>query len=422
LKNLKDKLALLKKTSKKPGNVNIEATTSSLPDQTDVRLCTVLEGRLEPTGQGDILLIRRCYPLGQKYGRTTLSDSLSMPVRLLAKIYQGLEHFDMENTLFFDTETTGLAGGSGTYAFLVGIGFYESGEFVTEQLLMRDHSDEPALLAHFSRRLQNKTSLVSFNGRTFDSQLLATRYGMHRLSEPFGQRSHLDLLHLSRRLWGLSALPDCRLETLENCVLGAPRHQDVPGWMIPSLFFDFLRDRNPVPLKGVVEHNRRDLLAMVALCSHLNNLLRDEPSTEDPHVHLGLARLWAALGLVERSDNLFRRALKDGRLSKVARQKGLIYWAREFKQRRLLDQSALLWRRALTHDPGNLEATVELAKWLEHGRKDYRSALLLVEGGLRVRTITSVRRRELEHRAKRLRDRLDRRARRQAEGFLLEEC
>jgi uncharacterized protein len=328
-----------------------------------------------------------------------------MPIEPFSKLYEGLEGFEMERTLFFDTETTGLAGGSGTYAFLVGLGYYCGQEFITEQLLMRDHGDEPALLDYLSRTLRDKTSLVSFNGRSFDAQLLATRYGMHRLTEPFGDCAHLDLLHICRRLWGLSRMPDCRLETLEARVLGAPRHQDVPGWLIPSLFFDFLRDRDPAPLKGVLEHNRRDLLAMVALCSHLKHVFAAE-DVEDPYLALGLARLWAALDQPVRGDHFFEKALKNRNLGEEAREKGFIYWSRELKRRGLLSKAAMLWRRTLIHYPNNMEATVELAKWLEHKQRDYRSALILVEGGLRDRTLTTRRRTELEHRASRLRRRL----------------
>ena len=402
MKHLAGKLALLQRNGDKS---SLAKRRRSLSSEWNERLIATLEGRLESTQRGELFVCRRRYPLSQKYGHSDLGTSLHMPVAPLAKLYQGLDAFQMEHSLFFDTETTGLAGGSGTYAFLVGIGFFEKGEFVTEQLLMRDHADEPALLEYFSRRLTNKTSLVSFNGRTFDAQLMTTRYGMHRLPEPFQGRSHFDLLHLCRRLWGLGNLPDCRLETLESHVLGAPRHQDVPGWLIPSLFFDFLRDKNPVPLKGVMEHNRRDLLAMVALCSHLTPMLTND-SVQDPHLALGLARLWAALGEPEKSETHFEQALKDPSLARQAREKGLIYWARDLKSRRLTERAALLWRRVLIHFPGNLEATVELAKWLEHQRRDYRSALILVEGGLRNSTLSTVRRRELEHRALRLRNRL----------------
>ncbi len=408
MNNLQAKLALLKKVSGGPGGAPQGSTTlkTGSRDQTDVRLRETLNGDFEETPRGRIFVVRNRYSLSEPYGHTVLSESLGFPAHILSSLYQGLEDFEMERSLFFDTETTGLAGGSGTYAFLVGLGYYQGEEFVTEQLLMRDHSDEPALLWYFAQRLRDKTSLVSFNGRTFDAQLLSTRYLMHRLQEPFEDRSHLDLLHISRRIWNFSRLPDCRLETLETRVVGAPRHDDVPGWMIPDLFFDFLRSRNPGPLKGVIEHNRRDLLAMVALCSKLNHLLNCQEPPGDPHLCLGLARVWAHLEDWSRSDSFFRYAVTHRHLNEQAKEKGMIYWSRELKKRRESEKAALLWRRILTHYPGNLEATVELAKWLEHKRRDYRSALILVEGGLRDRTLTSVRRRELEHRASRLRRRV----------------
>lgn len=406
MKNLGAKLALLKKTS--AADKGREAKPKPNPSsQTDVRLQEALQGEFESTPRGQVLVVRQRFPLSQRYGRTVLQASLGLPVHLLQRLYHGLEGFDMKRTLFFDTETTGLAGGSGTYAFLVGLGYFEREELVTEQLLMRDYGDEPALLSYLSSRLAQTDTLVSFNGRSFDAQLLTTRFQMHRQAEPFQQRGHLDLLHISRRLWRWSRLPDCRLETLEARVLGAPRHQDIPGWMIPDLFFDFLKDKNPAPLRGVIEHNRRDILAMVALCGYLGDVLLSQEHPDDPHLCLGLARLWAALEEESLSDGFFRRALTDRRLNEEARERGQILWARELKRRKELEKAALLWRRTLSHYPGNLEATVELAKWLEHGHRDFHSALSLVEGGLRDRTITSGIRRQLEHRAIRLRKRLE---------------
>lgn len=274
---------------------------------------------------------------------------------------------------------------------------------------MRDHGDESALLSYLADRLKGRSGLISFNGKTFDSGLLATRYAMHRRPDPMAGLPHFDLLHICRRLWGQSRLPDCRLETLEHRVLGAPRQDDVPGWMIPEVFFGFLRDRDPKPLRGVLEHNRRDVLAMVGLCGVLDQLLSArclETAPSDPHLGLGLAKLWSTLGNTEISDLLFRCALSNSQLHDEAKERGMTHWARCFKRRHMPEQAALLWRRILAHSPGHLEATVELAKWFEHQRKDYRTALLLVEGGLRDRSLTSTRRRELEHRAQRLRGRL----------------
>ena len=403
MRNLGAKLALLKKSKRVDFSPH---QTANQPSHTPTdQLCQVLDGELIQTPHGELFVLRREYSLRQRYGIENLGSSLNLDTSSLSQLYQGLEDLRIEKTLFFYTETTGLAGGSGTYAFLVGIGFFENDTFVTEQMLMRDHSDERALLSHFANRLQNTDSLVSFNGRTFDAQLLSTRFAMHRLAEPFQGRSHLDLLHLCRRLWGLSDLPNCRLQTIESEVLGAPRHGDVPGWMIPDLFFDFLRDKNPAPLKGVIEHNRRDILAMVALCSHLHKVLSAE-SVADPHLGIGLARLWACLHEVDRSDAFFKASLQSPGLCQEAKEKGMIYWARELKRRKKTPSAALLWRRILTEFPYNLEATIELAKWLEHKEKDYRSALVLVECGLNTCTLTTLGKRELEHRASRLRRRL----------------
>ena len=403
MRNLGAKLALLKKSKRVESAPHRAA--NQISHSSREQLCKVLDGEFVQTEEGELFVLRREYSLKQRYGIENLGSSLNFELCGLDQIYQGLQNFNIERTLFFDTETTGLAGGSGTYAFLVGIGFFEKETFVTEQLLMRDHSDEPALLSHFAKRLQNTESLVSYNGRTFDAQLLGTRFAMHRLPEPFQGRSHLDLLHLSRRLWGLSELPNCRLQTIESQVLGAPRHDDVPGWMIPDLFFDFLRDKNPVPLKGVIEHNRRDILAMVALCSHLQKILSAE-SVCDPHLGIGLARLWACLNQADRSDAFFKASLQNSKLCQPAKEKGMIYWARELRRRKKIQSAALLWRRVLTEFPYNLEATIELAKWLEHKEKDYRSALVLVECGLNTCTLTTLRKRDLEHRASRLRGRL----------------
>lgn len=405
---LRDKLALLKRTS---GGVQgapaIGGATMVRRDGADERLLEVLGGSFFATSSGPLHVTTRQHDIATPHGRHgCLRRALELQPGTLSPLYTGLGGLSIRDALFFDTETTGLAGGSGTYAFLVGIGYYHGDRFVTEQFLMRDHGDEPALLELLTQRLRGRSGLVSFNGKTFDAQLLSTRYAMHRRSDPLSGLAHLDLLHICRRLWGASRLPDCRLETLEHRVLEAPRVDDTPGWMIPELFFTFLRDRNPTPLQGVIEHNRRDLLAMVGLCGVLSSVLSAasvEALPADPHLRLGLARLWSALGSHELADALYRNALSHPQLCEQARERGLTAWARDLKKRACAEQAALLWRRLLAYCPGHLEATVELAKWFEHQRKDYRAALLLVEGGLRDRTLTSSGRRALEHRADRLR-------------------
>lgn len=409
MSGLRGKLDLLRRTSGLNGAR--PSAPPVRPKQNFEQLVEVLGGDFVETSHGPLHVSTHRFGFPSKHGRQCLFQGKDFDAGCLASLYGGLENFSVSNALFFDTETTGLVGGSGTYAFLVGIGYYDQQSFVTEQLLLRDHSDEPALLEFLAQRLEGKDGLISFNGKSFDQGLLSTRYAMHRRSDPMAGRSHLDLLHVCRRLWSHTRLPDCRLETLEHRVLGAPRVDDVPGWMIPEVFFSFLRDRDPAPLRGVLEHNRRDILAMAGLCGTLSRLLSTASRHTvpgDPHLRLGLARLWSALGECDISDPLFQSALADPGLTEEARETGMTRWARCLKKRSRTEQAALLWRRLLAHCPGHLEATVELAKWFEHQKKDYRTALLLVEGGLRDRTLSANRRRQLEHRAQRLRGRMER--------------
>ena len=413
MSGLRGKLDLLRRTSGL--GVSTPTTAPAVPSRSlgDDALLETLGGRFVETSRGALHVTTHRYPHPSRHGKACLFHGRGLATGCLSPLYDGMSDFSVEKALFFDTETTGLAGGSGTYAFLVGLGYYEGEEFVTEQLLMRDHGDESALLEFFAQRLAQRAGLISFNGKTFDAGLLTTRYAMHRRSDPISGLPHFDLLHICRRLWKESRLPDCRLETLEHRVLGAPRVDDVPGWMIPEVFFSYLRDRNPKPLQGVLEHNRRDIVAMAGLCGTLSSLLSAnclESAPADPHLRLGLARLWSALGQTEVSDLFFRSALTHTELSDQARETGMTRWARCLKKRNQQEQAALLWRRVLAHSPGHLEATVELAKWFEHHRKDYRTALLLVEGGLRDRTLTLRRRRDLEHRAQRLRSRMQSRS------------
>lgn len=409
MKALQQKLALLQKTS--GAGPRPRPAGSTAPEALE-RLQTVLGGQLVPTARGEIFVVSRRYHLSSRHGQARYDGALRLEPGILTPVYHGLGDLRIERALFFDTETTGLAGGSGTYAFLVGLAYYQGEELVTEQLLMRDHRDEAAMLELLAQRLQQCHGLVSYNGKTFDAQLLATRFAMHRRRDPLAEQSHLDLLHLCRRVWGQASLPDCRLETLEHRVLGAPRQDDTPGWQIPELFFNFLRDRDPRPLRGVIEHNRRDLLAMVGLCAVLAQLLEADHPDElavpaAPEVLLALARLWAHLGQPQRGDRFFRAALRHPVLPPEPRLRGMMSWARELKRRGQQEKASALWRSVLTRAPGHPEATIELAKWLEHQRRDFSTALTLVRGCLGMRPEARWRR-DLEQRQQRLEARLAR--------------
>jgi uncharacterized protein YprB with RNaseH-like and TPR domain len=173
----------------------------------------------------------------------------------------------LDQCLFLDTETTGLSGGAGTIVFNVGMAFVEGGEVVVEQLLMRHFEEEPALLAQVGVRLAQHPVLVTYVGKTFDRHRLAARMALHRLPTDMLRDEHLDLYHVARREWR-TQLPDCRLRTVEQRILGLHREDDLPGSEAPRAFLDWVRDRSG-PLDRVLEHNRLDVLSVVALLAVL---------------------------------------------------------------------------------------------------------------------------------------------------------
>ncbi|MEN6359502.1 MAG: ribonuclease H-like domain-containing protein, partial [Smithella sp.] len=168
-----------------------------------------------------------------------------------------LGEFTSSDALFLDTETTGLAGGTGTMAFLIGLGWFEEGHFQIRQILARDFGEEKAALTYLKEIASRKKFLVTFNGKAFDVNLLTTRFIMNRMQSDLAGLPHLDLLHPSRRILG-HRLENCRLATLEEEILGVRREGDIPGWEIPQRYFDWLRRRDPRLLAGIFEHNRLD--------------------------------------------------------------------------------------------------------------------------------------------------------------------
>jgi uncharacterized protein len=162
-----------------------------------------------------------------------------------------------------DLETTGLGTAAGTYAFLVGLGWWQGDRFRTVQLLLPDQPDEPALLNQVAASIPADGWLVTYNGRSFDWPLLVTRFRMARHGPPV-HAGHLDLLSLVRGVFR-HRLADARLRTVEQNLLGVQRHGDVEGWEIPGRYLDFLRGGPPSPLAEVARHNAEDVVSLARL-------------------------------------------------------------------------------------------------------------------------------------------------------------
>lgn len=288
--------------------------------------------------------------------------------------------------LFFDIETTGLAGGAGTLVFLVGCGeFAADNTFVTRQFLLTRPDEERPLLGAVRSELDRAGALVSFNGKSFDAPILETRYLFHRLEWTGAAVPHIDVLHPARRLW---ANRECSLAALEAEVLGERRSYDVPGVEAPARYFRYLRTGDASPLAAVLEHNRRDLLALAALTTKVLELVRDgAAAARDAQEALALGAIYSRAGLDGRARAAFHRALdmaesKDGRRSAcfadavgLAALRALAMLSRRGRRH---NESAAYWQRLL--DVGGCpahvarEATEALAIHHEHRVRDLEAA------------------------------------------------
>jgi len=286
-----------------------------------------------------------------------------------------LTAFDPRRAVFLDTETTGLGRGAGTYAFLVGLGFFEGGRFRLRQYFMPDYADEEALLDLVAGDLADHDGMVSFNGRSFDWPLLETRYILSRREPPGDGSRHLDLLHLSRRLWR-RVLPSCALGALERSVLGVERGgDDVPSYLIPQLYHDYVRWGRARPMVGVLYHNAVDVLSMVTLAARIGGILHASYTLDDAPYRddVALGRLYERVGRVQDALRAYQAAM-DGDRERALACRHLSFLLKRMGR---YDEAMEIWRGQLGGE--DVYPYVELAKQLEHRLHDYDEARRVVE-------------------------------------------
>ena len=340
----------------------------------------LLGGAVEETGHGSVLVVRRRFEAGHLHGRQLLDAARAMPDSSLALLTRARIPPAGPRLIYLDTETTGLSGGTGTYAFLVGVGFFDGETFEIRQYFMRDLDEEPALLAALDPLLQGMDGIVTYNGTGFDLPLLETRFVLARRRWPEAA-FHLDLLQAARRLWS-GRLTDCRLGTVEQHALGFARAADLPGALIPSVYFEYLRRKAPGELPRVFEHNRHDILSLAALAGWVADALARAPLPGLGAEELaGLGKLWESVD-ADRGEACYRMALDSG-LGSPARERVLGRLAWHEKRRSRWDASRVLWeaaaRGARIFDARPWE---EVAKIHEHRLRDLSAAHAVVTEAL----------------------------------------
>jgi uncharacterized protein YprB with RNaseH-like and TPR domain len=376
---------------------------------------SVLEGAVMPTALGEAFVYEEHYAGDYCHGLAPIRLAAPLTVISAWASDPRLASLDLSSFVFLDTETSGLAGGTGTYAFLVGAARFIDGEFVLKQFFMRDPAEEPALLEALADFLAAGQALVTFNGKAFDAPLLSTRYTLHSIPNPFKDFAHLDLLPLSRRLWR-ARLESRALKYLEENILQAPRtSEEVPGYEIPWLYFDYLRTGDARPLKGVFYHNAMDVVAMAGLLNYVATMLADPFHEGIEHALdvISIARLFEDLGEWETAARLFEHGLQmtlnEADFWEAVRRLSVLQ-----KRRGDFDEALRLWEQAAAQ--GHIYAHIELAKFYEHKRRDPKSALqwtLSALGDLKHLDLPVYMRKhweeELKHRQERLEKRLKRR-------------
>lgn len=341
-----------------------------LPENAE-RLARLLGAEIRRNQFGEYLLYRAWYP------EPELGEPRLDALELLAPGTSSAAN-DPRQWLFLDTETTGLAGGTGTYAFLIGIAWWEAGGIQVEQFFLREFSEEQAVLAALAERIQERRVLVTFNGKSFDWPLLDTRFRMTRTIDMPPLEAHLDLLHAARKLWRLR-LGSVRLSELERHVLGRERGPDVHSQLIPQFYFDYLRGGPAEPLAEVFHHNRCDLQGLAELTTKTLRLLA-APVKEDagPLELYSISRLLHSRGRPAEARQLFKSALAAGLPEEVERA-ARSQLARLAKREGDLGLAYSLWQEIRGATAEGLEAYEQLAIYFEHKAKQPERALQLME-------------------------------------------
>lgn len=376
---LQERLARLRRLGLRRGAAHLEPKSQRPPaTQRALSVEKVVDGRVCSTPVGDCFVAEECWPLSHLHGDLPLSAALRVPSQALTRLadLSPGETFDLRRAVFFDVETSGLSGGTGTYAFQVGVGFFQDDAFCVQQFFMRDLSEEAAHLHAVGELLDRFDAVVSFNGRSFDVPLLNTRFTLARQPRRLLGTPHLDLLLPSRRLWG-RRLESCSLASLEQEVLGLRRsEQEVPGWLVPRIYFDYIQTGDAAGLAGVFYHNQIDILSMVTLTARLG-LIFNDPQAAAPLEGLdlySLGRWYERAGMAAESEAAYRAALAESLPADVeeAAWRSLSFL---LKGQERFEEAALVWRQVAENGGGRRKyAHVELAKHYEWRSGDLPAA------------------------------------------------
>ncbi|GAA5342680.1 MAG: metal-dependent exonucleaseMrfB [Anaerolineaceae bacterium] len=353
------------------------------PRQARKPIETVVPGREYQTNFGSLFSLGHSYPQNYLHGRQPVLPQY--PIYGLARWSRvpELEQKNLDQFIFLDTETTGLSGGTGTMAFMVGVARFRGESLAMEQFFLRSPAEEAALLAGLEEFCDGMAAVVTYNGKSFDIPILNTRYILQGFTSPFEDLPHLDLLHLTRRIWR-ARLEQCNLGNIEQQILQLQRDGDeVPGYLVPEYYAQYLRDGNAEPLRGIFYHNEQDVLSLAALFALFADMLEapTDWETSSSQDLTALGRLLEHMGEVDGAVNLYQRGAQTAESART-KLEPLLAQAKLHKRHGEYNRALPLWEQAAAD--GSLEALEELAKYHEHSTRQLEKALAYTNQALRL--------------------------------------
>lgn len=391
-------------------HAGVEATTGASPARNTARwfIEEWSEGQVVRNEFGEHFQTERLFAGHKQHGSADIGSLADLPHDFLDALSENeIPAAPPDRWAFLDTETTGLAGGCGTYAFLIGVGRITREGFRIRQFLMREYVEEGSQLAALEEHLSGFDVLVTYNGKSYDQPLLETRYRLGSRNAPFARLKHLDLLHGARRLWKLR-LENCRLMELEQQILGFHREGDLAGELIPYVYFEYLRSREAQRLVPILHHNAIDILTLACLTAIVPAAFRRTDAESLSRVGVrrgedlaGIARWLHAADEHQKALELFKRAIDAG-LPDALLFRSL--WDIAMLEKKLDRPHAALHvftELAGCRNPYRVSALEELAKYYEHEERNYAMGLELTNEALRHQDSAA-----LQHRRARLERRL----------------
>ncbi|MFQ5674604.1 MAG: ribonuclease H-like domain-containing protein [bacterium] len=377
--DIKEKLRLLESLPRYKGLT----TTQRTPENGASNIEQVIGGQSVENAFGSFFCYEKNHPKEFVHGGVEVAGFLDLDPSLLSLIAKtpACEQAALDRALFIDTETTGLSGGAGVCAFLVGVGYFVEKEFRITQFFMNDFDEENALLYQLNELLKSFLLVITYNGKSFDAPLLNSRNVYNRIKSTLAELPHLDLLHTVRRLWKHKLL-DCSLTTAETQLLNIFREGDIPGYLIPERYFDYLDRKDASPLKPIFYHNQQDILSMVALAVKAAQVA-ENPAVECAAVEdvLSVGKIFEDCGKFHRALALYEESVKSTPNSN-ARGKLLMRTALTHKKLQNWCSAEKAWHDCLASESYHPLPYIELAKYYEHKQRNLKKAKALVDKAL----------------------------------------